>query len=286
MACYRPLWDGGENQFPCRMCVGCRLDRSVEWAIRGVHESQTSKTGNWFATLTYDDEKIPTNYSVSKREVQNFCKRLRNRVGSFRYMASGEYGSDEKGARPHYHVLLFGCDLRDLIPTRPIKGKPYWRSGELEESWTKGISNITEVNFRTARYVARYVLKKQNSVRDRRSDIYQKNYERLDKITGEVWKVKPEFSLMSRNPGLGQEWICRYFTDVYPSDEIIIEGKKYGVPEYYDKICEEVWPEMLETVKAARRERAALRVDKVGDSRVAEATVEARERHYARGREF
>jgi len=43
---------------PCGQCIGCRLERSRQWAVRCVHESSLYDR-NCFITLTYSDEYLP-----------------------------------------------------------------------------------------------------------------------------------------------------------------------------------------------------------------------------------
>ena len=52
---------------PCGQCVGCRLERSRQWAIRCAHEAQSHER-NCFITLTYDNEHLPENRSVPYRD--------------------------------------------------------------------------------------------------------------------------------------------------------------------------------------------------------------------------
>ena len=44
-----------EMQVPCGQCIGCRLERSRQWAIRCVHEASLHPI-NCFITLTYSPE--------------------------------------------------------------------------------------------------------------------------------------------------------------------------------------------------------------------------------------
>ena len=106
---------------PCGRCIGCRLERSRQWAMRIVAEQQCCEASS-FVTLTYADAPV----SLSKRDCQLFLKRLRKRCGSFRYYLAGEYG--EESGRPHYHACIFGLDfLRiaffsgDLVPETCIR---------------------------------------------------------------------------------------------------------------------------------------------------------------------
>ena len=43
---------------PCGRCVGCRLERSRQWAVRCMHEASMHMF-NSFVTLTYDDDHFP-----------------------------------------------------------------------------------------------------------------------------------------------------------------------------------------------------------------------------------
>jgi len=65
-------------EVPCGRCIGCRLERSRQWAMRCVHESSLYDD-NCFITLTYDDEFLPAGGTLVKRHFQLFIKRLRKR---------------------------------------------------------------------------------------------------------------------------------------------------------------------------------------------------------------
>ena len=56
---------------PCGQCVGCRLERSRQWAIRCMHEASLYKN-NCFVTLTYADEHLPADYSLHYDDFQKF----------------------------------------------------------------------------------------------------------------------------------------------------------------------------------------------------------------------
>lgn len=72
---------------PCGQCTGCRLERSRQWAVRMVNESQLHDE-NCFITLTFDDEHlfdlnergVSNPMSLHKPEFQKFMKRLRKRL--------------------------------------------------------------------------------------------------------------------------------------------------------------------------------------------------------------
>ena len=64
----------------CGQCIGCRLDKSIEWAVRSTHES-SGHDDNCFITLTFDDDHLPENNSLDQKYVELFMKRLRKYVG-------------------------------------------------------------------------------------------------------------------------------------------------------------------------------------------------------------
>jgi len=80
-------------EVPCGQCIGCRLERSRQWAVRCMHEASLHED-NCFITLTYDDEHLPADNSLDKSEFQRFCKRMRKRVGSFRFFIVASMVSD------------------------------------------------------------------------------------------------------------------------------------------------------------------------------------------------
>ena len=119
MSCNFPVGmqdkDGIALYRPCGTCIGCRLDYSKDWAVRICHEAQLNDD-NEFVTLTFNDENLPENQSVNKKDLELFIKRLRSRLypKTIRYYACGEYG--ENFARPHYHVIIFGHTFLDKEP--------------------------------------------------------------------------------------------------------------------------------------------------------------------------
>ena len=205
---------------PCGQCIGCRLEYSKQWAIRCVNEAQMHEE-NCFITLTYSDENLPKNNSLRKEDFQKFIKRLRKYISPLkvRYYACGEYG--ENLNRPHYHALLFGICFRDRVWWSTRDEVRYYRSETLESLWPFGFCMLGEVTFESAAYVARYCLKKV------KGDNKDRHY----------GKKEPEFSLMSRRPGIGRTWLEKYKDDVYPHDYMVIRnGVKQKPPRYYDEI--------------------------------------------------
>lgn len=182
---------------------------------------------NCFVTLTFSNENMPWDHSVCVRDLQLFMKRLRKHLGTrVRFFACGEYG--EKGGRPHYHLILFGYDPQDKTPWRTTpSGYLVHRSATLEKLWPFGHVEVGTVTHQSAGYVARYCTKKINGAD---ADAH---YEYVVPDTGEIVIRRPEFAVMSRKPGIGQEWWDKYASDAFPSDFLIIDGRKVGVPDYY-----------------------------------------------------
>ena len=119
-------------QLPCGQCIGCRLDRSLSWAIRCTHESQLHAQ-NSFITLTYSEDHLPWDGSLVKSHMQDFFKRLRHycKPQKIRYYMCGEYG--ENLSRPHYHACLFGKDFPDKEIFKECEGILTYTSQILEE---------------------------------------------------------------------------------------------------------------------------------------------------------
>lgn len=261
----------------CGQCLGCRLDRSRMWAMRIVHESglHIADQGNSFITLTYRDKigatqeqldngyHIPDDWSLHKDHFVKFMKRLRKHFPQrIRFFHCGEYGNICKHnidlrvvkcpmcnvGRPHYHAILFNCSFDDLEVSGTNLDEPRFTSPTLEKIWKYGFVDVGEVNFESAAYVARYVLKKVNG------EAADSHYMQCD-MDGVVTFVEPEYCTMSRKPGIGRDWYERYKDDVFPSDEVPVPGSGVfkKVPRYYEEILKHEDALTLEEIKAMRQ---------------------------------
>lgn len=237
--------DGDTIQLPCGRCVGCRLERSRQWATRIMHEAQMHGVNNSFITLTYDNEHLPSNGSLVYSDFQKFAKRLRFRGYPFRFYMCGEYG--DRTGRPHYHACIFGTNFPDrYLWKRTGAGSLIYRSPILESCWTAGHSSVGDLTFESAAYVARYVMKKITG------DMAKEHYKRVDPETGEVYWIEPEFCQMSLKPGIGATWFDKYADDVYPHDHVIVNGKSVKPPRFYDKLLKRSDVYKLDDVKQQR----------------------------------
>lgn len=202
-----------------------------------MHEAQMHDA-SCFITLTYSDDHVPKDGSLDVRDFQLFMKRLRFGSSSpLRFFHCGEYG--EKLGRPHYHACLFGEDFRSdrerIEDTRT--GHAQYISRRLSEAWQdQGRATIGELTFESAAYVARYCLKK---------------------ISGKPAEAhycgrKPEYVTMSRRPGIGAGWFERFGREVYPSDSVVMRGIEMRPPDFYDRLLEQVDPDLFKRIKRER----------------------------------
>ena len=238
-------WVDRPLTIPCGQCVGCRLERSRQWAVRCVHEASLHED-NCFITLTYNNESLPEDGSLNKKHFQDFMKRLRKKYKNkkIRYYHCGEYG--DKNFRPHYHAIIFGLQFDDQKLFTVNNGEKLYTSEKLEKLWPFGFSTIRTVTFESAAYVARYVMKKVNGKNAKN------HYERVDSNTGEIYSLVPEYNTMSRRPGIASGWFDKYKDDVYPSDNIHLREKTFRPPKFYDKMYEHLMPNEMEKIKMQR----------------------------------
>lgn len=259
MPCYTPLegfrkrgggitWsprDGYTDlvvQVPCGQCVGCRLERSRQWATRIMHETKMHDDSA-FVTLTYSDEHLPKDLSLRKSDFQKFIKRLRHTVDNkVSYFHCGEYG--ETNGRPHYHAILFGIRFRDMVlHSRNGRGDRVYTSQTLEDVWQLGFATVGEVTFESAAYVARYCLKKVTG------DLAAEHYRRVSP-DGEVYYLEPEYATMSLKPGIGLKWFESFSKEVEERDGVVVDGALRKAPRYYDKLRGK---EAMKVVKRKRK---------------------------------
>lgn len=213
---------------PCGHCYMCSLDYARMWASRIMLETKAHQH-NCFITLTYADCFLPG--KLEKKPFQLFIKRLRKELDcKIRYFGCGEIGEGKgsrEGFNPHFHICIFGYDFPDKVELkRSGSGLIIYRSPLLEKLWPYGMSSIGDVNPQSAQYVAKYSMKR--------------------KISG---VNNGEFVLMSRRPGIG---INGYDPGDYRTDKLYINGRKYKMPRYFDKLTEKRDLDLLLRVKDKR----------------------------------
>lgn len=263
----------GFVEIPCGRCIGCRLEYSRQWANRcllelGYHEQ------SWFVTLTYDDVHVPRRYygapdtgvalpslSLCKRDIQLFFKRLRKGFPDchIRYFGCGEYGPTT--VRPHYHLIVFGLELDDLVfEKNSATGHPIYKSKRLERAWSfpprergdlyspeptlAGFVTVQPVTWECCAYTARYITKKLNGPQ---GEFYTQ------------FNIDPPFTLCSRKPGIGRQYYDDH-PDLYDHDFIHVStstgGKKFRPPRYYHKLFDVDYPEKSAELRETRKRMA------------------------------
>lgn len=234
--------------------------------MRIVHEASLYDD-NCFVTLTYRDKElcddyqlkqahhVPLDGSLNKAHFQKFMKRLRKhylggkeplRRRPIRYYQCGEYG--EQLLRPHHHACLFNLDFEDKQLFKTSEGIHLYTSATLEKLWPYGFSTVGELTFESAAYTARYVMKK---VTGQQADDH---YLRWDE-DGVCYWLEPEYTTMSRRPGIARDWYEQFKDDLFPSDEVPVPGagvfKK--VPRYYEELLRRESETVYEEIKRLRR---------------------------------
>lgn len=210
---------------PCGRCMACRINYQLDWTVRLFNEFETAGSAV-FLTLTYDDDHLPKNHSVSKREMQLWKKRFRKALGvkKVRVYPIGEYG--DKNHRPHYHAIVYGISPdSECFKNRKYdrKNRGYWcecAGWYDEDRHPIGLAYVGEVTWQSCRYCARYCLKKQGG---------EKGKEHYKKLGVE----SPEFSLPPRRPGLGKDWCLKNASLLRHLGYVPINGKKFPLPRYY-----------------------------------------------------
>jgi hypothetical protein len=235
-----------------------------------MHESR-SYEDNSFITLTYSDEHLPPDMSLSLREFQLFAKRLRKYLHpkKIKIFHCGEYSPPRPkfipinvhpdtvpdGLRPHYHAIIFGFSFPDKELWSVRNDVRVWTSDRLSDLWGKGFCTVGDLTFESAAYVARYTIKKKNGQLAKRHDPNTGllPYERVCPVTGEIREVAKEYATMSN--GIGKDFFEKYQGDIYPQDQVIINGYPTRPPRYYDDLFEQEAPATMEAIKLKRQEQ-------------------------------
>lgn len=177
----------------CGRCIPCRVRSRRVWTHRIMLESMLHEY-NCFLTLTYRDEDLPKDGSVSPRHLMLFFKKLRRKLEPerIRYYAVGEYG--ERTRRPHYHAAVFGMRSCDFGATRCTTNYRTERGtigvcckvcNAVRDLWEYGNVYLGQLEARSCSYVAGYITKSE------------------DKSILEAAGLRAPFSRMSNRPGIG-----------------------------------------------------------------------------------
>lgn len=259
----------GRKFVPCGRCVSCLKSKRDSWAFRLFQERKAS-VETFFVTLTYNNKYLtyadignyiydpirsswlfslcgsPSSafirpYSddftpsrnlipvVVKEDVQLFMKRFRKFYKTpVRFFMVSEYGG--KTLRPHYHFLFFFQEVQSMDTLRK----------NLDASWYKGFNTVSVCNDARVYYCAKYCITKKS----------------------QSFVVAP-FSLMSRNPGIGNSYISKSgdFHSTPRFYGVLSGGRKVSLPRYYrQKFYDNdvLLDHAISCERSALREQAAL----------------------------
>lgn len=213
---------------PCGKCLGCLNKKTNEWALRCTHEAQFHEE-NCFITLTYDDDHLPEDGGLHHKHFQDFMKRLRRARPDvkIKYFMCGEYGGLNE--RPHFHAIIFGTTFHDMRLFSTAGNSRNYISNELSSLWPFGFHTIGNVHYGTARYTAKYSMK------------------RMEDFGIDYGNRRPEYRKMSQ--GIGASYAKKHSAQLARTDSIILNGHRNPVPRYYEKFIDE---EKLQKMKDNR----------------------------------
>lgn len=176
-----------ELQVPCGTCGFCLKTRASNWTFRLQQEALISDYA-YVALLTYNDEHLVYGDSeidgntypiLHKPDLQKFFKRLRKWTSKrenskpIRFFAVGEYGGKYK--RPHYHAIIFNATQEEI-----------YKAWELN-SEALGIVFVKQLREGGLGYLTTYFMLENE------------------------WPIQKglpkQFAVMSRNPGLGNNYL-------------------------------------------------------------------------------
>lgn len=208
---------------PCGECVECLARKSSEWAYRISLEAQWHFE-SCFITLTYANSPG----QLVKSDFQLFMKRLRKYLNPgkrkcqklgiepiyIRYFMCGEYGSQSKSMRPHFHCIIFGWRPKDLEFLELHGTNILYNSPLISKIWGKGFVSVGDVSLWSSKYCAKYLQKLNEVPKD--------------------W-VQP-YVCMSNRPGIGFKSIDE--EQIAATDKIYVDGGYLSTPRYFYKVLE------------------------------------------------
>lgn len=250
MDCFHPVQirtEQGLQYVKCGHCYACLQHRQQEWIIRLTAQMKDYPYSTYFATLTYNDEHLPTNKvwnsdpegtpfkevpSVRKADLQKFHADLRKRfsqgffyddtlvrlgleevprkIGLPKDIRFRYYATSEygpNGGRPHMHAVYFGLPEEEDLVLDLFNA--VWRKGFVQVELARSED--------AAAYVAKYLVNDSLVPHDQAAD--------------------SPWSLMSKN--LGASYLTPAMVEWHRADPLrrcYVPGKEGGhqvMPRYY-----------------------------------------------------
>lgn len=245
--CYHPLricHNGRCDTVPCGHCVACLSRRRSDWFIRLLSEYDQASTAVFF-TLTYDEESVTKDESVSRQDVTNFVrrvKRLSDDIWRQRFFQSPDYSAEHKGrvtedgelikyrnplryfisseycpstGRPHYHGFFFNIPLEWM-------GNDFFQK-KISDLWSNGFVTTGVPSNARLNYVVKYCLALSDDTHG---------------------KVKP-FLCCNRNPAIGKLFLSNRMVqyvreNLQETGYLNYKGYLRPLPRYYkDRIFDD-----------------------------------------------
>lgn len=194
---------------PCGKCPTCLANQRQEWVFR-LKQEYLSSVFSIFVTITYNDENLPKDLSVNKKDIQDFHKRLRKHFppGDLRFYVVSEYG--DHTFRPHYHGLYFFKTRYDLQSVYDI----------FEKAWKRGFLRFGQVEEGSIVYCTKYCLKHSSTPPGRKE-----TFRLMSKMCGGV------------GYGYLESDISQWHIDNEQFSFVSSDGKRCRMPKYYrDKL--------------------------------------------------
>lgn len=236
------------QKLPCGTCPECMKNYYTDWATRGSRELSRWDS-SLFITATYDEENLPGNNSLKKKDIQDFIKRCKkyfrsSKQNPIRQTYCGEYG--EKTKRPHYHVILYNADFKDkkkhyISP----QGHQVYTSETLTRLWGKGNVEFGYATPASIAYLYKYILKRKTRKEKKQPLVIERD--------GITYEVEHEFIESSRNPGIGAHMRS---SKSIKKGYLTVDGVRKSLPKYYLEHIKKTDPRLYEQIKDLRFDHA------------------------------
>ncbi|AXL15581.1 replication initiator protein [Microviridae sp.] len=295
MPCYKPLeaWHSAELnangrrplvfkfdantcgqpiEIACGQCIGCKLERSRQWAIRCHHELQLHEN-NTYITLTYNDEHLPEDGSLDKSHFQLFMKRYRqhlyrntqklnkklklkgdNRLKSpkISYFMCGEYGERCADCKLNKKDCFNSNANHEFLSelARPHYHAIIFGDDFDDKYHFKTVNDFPYYRSPTLEKLwgkghctigeanfksAAYIAR--YITKKITGDKAEQHYKIFNTETGVLHDVIPEYANPSRNPAIAKNWYEQYKRDL-DKGFITIDGTKIPIPKYYNTLLD------------------------------------------------
>lgn len=168
---------------PCGRCIICTSSKCSNFARRCQYETQLYDCDPVHITMTYDDEHLPEDKSVSVRAMQLWKKRVRinlNRAGydkKIRLCIAAEYGK-RNTRRPHYHAIIWNLQNDKIFTDTLFKDILYnsWQNCHykrftfsrinndyIPKDCKRSLADMGKTSYQAFGYVAKYFYKQDAS---------------------------------------------------------------------------------------------------------------------------